>query len=424
MTHDDPAASGNLARAAVTAANGLTARWARTWDDGGTVLSGLGAWPLLAALADAADGPARRELAVAVGLPAQAGLGAARELLAVLGRTPAVHTALGLWTAATLPVRAEWVAQLPEAAHNVLDPDPARSQAALNAWVEKETAGLLHQLPIKVDKRTLLVLASALTVRTRWTEPFAESPMSGTGPWAGRRRLVGLRRTTALANAGIRVARADDSAVHDHGPVTLATVQGQEGIDVVLALGEPDARAGDVLGTAVAACGPAPESGVRLESVDLNGAQLGPGLSVTEISSFDPQPTASLNTVAFTVDAHHDLLAHAEVFGLGAASDDEVARFPGISEVPLYVQRAAQDATASFSAEGFVAAAVTAMGMAAGAAMPRQRAKRLVAAFDRPFGFVAVHRETGLVLVCGWVSDPDYFPDAVPRSAGLSSNTP
>ena len=418
MTHDDPTAPGDPVQSAVTGANKLTARWARMWDGGGTVLSGLGAWPLLAALADAADGPARRELADAVGLPAEAGLDAARELLAVLGRSAAVRTALGLWTAATVPVRPEWVTRLPEAAHNVLDPDPARAQAALNAWVEKETEGLLHQMPIQVDKRTLLVLASALTVRTRWTEPFTESPASGTGPWAGQRKLVGLRRTTALADAVIRVAttngsdgdNAGDSASHDDGPVTLATVRGRDGIDVILALGEPDARAGAVLGTAVAASGPAPQPGVRVASVDLDSADLGPGLSVTEIASFDPQPTASLSTVAFTVEAHHDLLAHAELFGLSAASDDETARFPGISEVPLFVQRAAQDATASFSAEGFVAAAVTAMGMVAGAAMPRLRAKRLVAAFDRPFGFVAVHRDTGLALVCGWVSESDYFP--------------
>src|ERR1700760_4886353 len=111
-------------RAAVAGANGLTARWARTWDSGeGTVLSGLGAWPLLADLADAADGPARTELAEAVGLSAEDGLNAARELLEVLDQSPALHTALGLWTAASVAVNPRWVAQLPTAAHNVLDPN-------------------------------------------------------------------------------------------------------------------------------------------------------------------------------------------------------------------------------------------------------------------------------------------------------------
>ena len=98
-------------------------------------------------------------------------------------------------------------------------------------------------------------------------------------------------------------------------------------------------------------------------------------------------------------------------FGLAAASDRSTGHFPGISsEVPLCVQAAAQDATASFSAEGFVAAAVTAMAMMAGAAMPRGTAKQLTASFDRPFGFVAVDRSTGLVLICGWVEEPENYP--------------
>lgn len=406
MAHDDAVRSGGV-RSAVSGANELTARWARTWDGDGTVLSGVGAWPLLAALAEAAAEPARSELAEAVGLSADSGLDAARELLRVLEQSPAVHTALGLWTAAHVPVNEQWAARLPAAALGVLDPDPARSQAALNAWVEKETEGLLRRMPVRVDEDTVLVLASALTVRTKWELPFDTAPAAGNGPWAERRAIAGLYRTTALSDAEFSVAASDD------GPVTLATVRGQNGIDVVLALGEPAARPGAVLGTAVAACGPLPEPGVRIErieSVDLSRPQPGPGLTVTEIHSFAPEPTARLRTVAFTVNAHHDLLEHADLFGLRTASDDSEGRFPGISDVPLYVQAAAQDAMASFSAEGFVAAAVTAMAGATAAAMPRSSALRLTASFDRPFGFVAVHRDTGLVLVCGWVTDPDNYP--------------
>lgn len=410
MAHDN---HDDVARA-VTRANELTARWARTWEAGGgaTVLSGLGVWPLLAALAEGAGGAARDELAEAVGLAAETGLDSARDLLGVLARNPALHTALGLWTAASVPVNEQWAARLPAAAHGVLDADPARSQAALDAWAEKETDGLLHHMPIRVEQETLLVLASALTVRTQWEHSFDAAPAIGSGPWADRRSLAGLSRTMPLSDAGIRVAVPDDDS-----PVTLATVSGQDGIDVVLALGEPDASPGAVLGTAVAACGPSPHSGLRIEPIgpaDLDRTPSGPGLSVAEILSFNPQPVASLRTVAFTVEAHHDLLAHAELFGLRTASDCEAPRFPGISEVPLCVAQAAQDATASFSADGFVAAAVTAVAMTRAAAMPGGSAKRLTASFDRPFGFVAVHRDTGLVLVCGWVTDPDDFP----RGAG------
>jgi hypothetical protein len=31
----------------------------------------------------------------------------------------------------------------------------------------------------------------------------------------------------------------------------------------------------------------------------------------------------------------------------------------------------------------------------------------VTATFDRPYGFLAVHRASGLVLVSGWVTAPD-----------------
>ena len=35
--------------------------------------------------------------------------------------------------------------------------------------------------------------------------------------------------------------------------------------------------------------------------------------------------------------------------------------------------------------------------------MTRRREIKVI--FDRPFGFLAVHRPTGLILVAGWVTD-------------------
>jgi hypothetical protein len=394
---------------AVAAANRLTARWADSWDGDGTVLSGVGAWPLLAALAEAASGAARDELAEAVGVPAQSGLDGAQDLLQVLQESPAVRSALGLWTAASLPVKPEWASRLPDAVHGVLDADPKRSQAALDSWVEKQTDGLLRHLPVTVMPYTLLVLASALTVRTGWDSRFTSVPaFPADGPWA-RRRLSGLRRDIAVSDVHV-VAGSDD------GPVTLATVRGGDEIDVALVLGEPGARAGRVLARAVESVGASHADGgggVRLEAVDLERDRPGPGLTVSEIPARFPAPTASLNTVAFTVNAHHDLLEHAELFGLRTATNGDQGRFPGISDVPLYVSAAAQDATATFSAEGFVAAAVTAISMARSAAVlrePEGTAKHLTASFDRPFGFLAIHRPSDLVLACGWVTNPDEYP--------------
>ncbi|WP_332838981.1 hypothetical protein [Nocardia bovistercoris] len=62
---------------------------------------------------------------------------------------------------------------------------------------------------------------------------------------------------------------------------------------------------------------------------------------------------------------------------------------------------------ARFTSGGFEAAAVTAIGMARAAAPSQSRRIRCVeVTFDRPFGFLAVHRPTGLAIVAGWVATP------------------
>ncbi|MGZ0148139.1 serpin family protein [Kribbella sp. WER1] len=105
----------------------------------------------------------------------------------------------------------------------------------------------------------------------------------------------------------------------------------------------------------------------------------------------------------FEIDADHDLLQHREVFGLTAAADPRRGHFPGLSPQPLAIDQARQVVMARFSATGFEAAAVTAMAVAAGAA-PTVTARALSVNLDRPFGFVAVHRPTGVPVVAGWVN--------------------
>ncbi|MFF4426229.1 serpin family protein [Streptomyces sp. NPDC001549] len=108
--------------------------------------------------------------------------------------------------------------------------------------------------------------------------------------------------------------------------------------------------------------------------------------------------------------AEHDLLDHAGLFGPGTASDDSFAHFPGISSEPLAIGSARQSAMARFHATGFEAAAVTAVAARPGGAAPprvQHRVRRAEVRFDRPFGFLAVHRASRLVLAAGWVTDPE-----------------
>lgn len=384
----------------VRAVNGLTARWAGTMS-GGTVFSAAGVWPLLAFLADGAGGAARAELADAVGLPAGEAAAAGRELLGALRATRGLDPALGLWTARTLEPREEWEAGLPVEAHGALTGRPETDTAALDAWVRKRTDGRIPRLPLGLTKDTELVLASAFALRTEWFRPFTDGVVEPhTGPWQGR-TLRGLHRGTALLD---RVGVAGTP----HGAVTELKVLGTTGVDVHLLLGEERMSPGQVLGAGVDVLAR------RFRTVpghELPYGEAGPGLRVVRERSTVPRPPSlEVTTVAFDLAADHDLLRSPGLFGLGSASDSRHGHFPGISRGPLAVGSARQSATAAFGALGFRAAAATAVsGVAAGPPDLRYVTTTVEAVLDRPFGFLALHRTSRLVLAAGWVGDPEPF---------------
>lgn len=372
---------------AVAASNALTARWAGIVD-GATVFSGLGVWPLLASLADAAAGPARDELAAAVGTAA-----GARELLDQVAGTPSIHTALGLWTNKDLPLHQSWLDTLPDTAHELLTGDVAADKRALDEWARKNTDQLIQGMPVRLDKSVLLVLASALAVDTKWLRPFSERQFEPqAGPWAGR-QLTGLRRDSP---------DIDDIGVRDD--TTLVRVAGEDDVDVHLVLGRQDATPGAVLATGIRAIGQPLATGSHWDI----GDSPGPGIDIRKSGALQ-RPTLSITTCRFTVTGSHNLVQRADIFGLRAASDCSRGHFPGISPVDLCISDARQNAIAIFTATGFKAAAVTAMGMRRAAMIRTAGAVRISVTFDRPYGFVAVHRPTGLVLVAGWVTDPDPY---------------
>ncbi|WP_132835389.1 serpin family protein [Streptomyces sp. BK205] len=394
------------------AVNGLAVRWAETREsrtaggaaspaDEGTVFSPVGVWPLLALLADGAHGAARAELAEAVGLPAEECATAARELLRGLATVRGLESALGLWTAPTVEVREPWAAGLPADAHGRLSGDPAVDQLELDTWAAKRTNGLIERMPIEVREDTQLVLASALALQTTWLRPFQEVPWAPTtGPWADR-VLRGLSRTSELLDR-VGVAETPD------GHVTELRALGDTAVDVHLLLGEEHMTAGQVLraGVGLLADRRRVVSGFRLPY-----GEPGPGLRVHRSPSTRPlPPLLTAETVAFDLQAQHDLLGLHQLFGLTTARDTREGHFPGISAAPLAIGSAQQSTMAKFAAEGFRSAAVTALG-AVGSAPPKPRwiTTEVRAVFDRPFAFLAVHRHSRLVLTAGWVTDPQPY---------------
>jgi serine protease inhibitor len=389
----------------VRAVNALTGRWARAAvpGDEGTVFTGAGVWPLLALLAGAADGPARGELAGALGIGADGATALGREAVEAMGAIDGVAAATGLWTRHDLPVHPGWEAELPRGVRGVLTGDTDRDGKELDAWASRHTGGAIAEMPVPLTPLTQLVLAGALTVKTAWCQPFQPGFLRPKdGPWRDR-SLAGLTRKTDDLDGVLRVVPETPA-----GPLTLSGIAGGNGLDVHLVLGAEGVPGGRVLEAGIGAvAGQYPGWGGSA----LPLGEAGPGVRVNEVTSWDDTSSVVLTTPQFTVNAQHDLLRHAELFGLRTAQDTSRGHFPGISPAPLAISSGQQSMTASFSAQGFWAAAVTAFSMDLGG-VPQQKAKLISVVYDRPFGFLAVHRASGLVLTAGWVSEPEAGADS------------
>ncbi|MEV0245651.1 serpin family protein [Nocardia sp. NPDC050712] len=372
----------------VLASNRLTAAWCRSAAPGDFVLSGVGLWPLLAVLADAAAGPARAELEGAIGIPVAVAREAALDILAVLEDSASTSAALGVWADVDLPLKPEWVRGLPDGVVERL-----AGQQALDSWASKHTRGMIERFPLRVTPETVLVLATALCAETSWREQFQPHSLApAAGPWKGHRGLA-LQRYSSDTRAA--------SILDDAAPVTRVVVEGDNDLDVHLLLG--DAEPDVVLGTGLRALNG--ETPIR---TDLPPGTVAPGLTVTEQRNIVPLDDLRIVVPPFDIRSSHDLLARPDRFGLTAATNPDLDNLPAISAIPLFLSEGRQDVVAQFSAKGFKAAAVTAFGArAAGMPPPATHTTRLVnVGFDRPFGFLAVHRPTGLAVVAGWVASP------------------
>ena len=388
MSHAKSAATGPV----VQAANSLTARWCAHLGSGDYALSAAGLWPLLALLASAADDTAQAELAAALGRPADSAQQDALELLDVLRAGLSTTAALGIWTRKGVPLHEDWKSGLPAGVVGTLS-----GQGALDQWAAEQTGGLIDKFPLEVTANTLLVLASALTARVRWRTPFDGYPRGGGDTWSpedpGPPDQQWLRRSTS----DLAIAAVLDAAV------TRVVVEGDGDIDVHLLLG--DQKPADVLAAGLREL--SGEASVR-QAASLDSDSGGPGLTVRREQSSNRKNRLNLALPSFEITAHHDLLTHADLFGLNSLTDPSTSHLPLLSPVPLCVSAGAQDVLARFFAEGFEAAAVTAFGLMAGSAPPEERYQVTVVdvTFDRPFGFLAVHRPSRLAVVAGWVNSP------------------
>ena len=138
------------------------------------------------------------------------------------------------------------------------------------------------------------------------------------------------------------------------------------------------------------------ESGeFTLESLDI------PSLLKNE--SYDYDVDAVMPGFAFdSAFALKDVLTAA---GLGDIFDKDKADFSGISEIPLWVSEILQKTRIELDENGTKAAAVTAIMMEAGSAMPVPKEVKTVR-LDRPFAFLIYDQNEDQILFMGKVTEP------------------
>ncbi|WEV78805.1 hypothetical protein O9K63_03140 [Janibacter cremeus] len=123
-----------------------------------SVVSHAGLWLLLASVAEHVTAEDGERLAEILGLPTDEASALARRLLAE--PHPTLAATFGAWVAEGVTT--------PLSNANRSIPD----QAALDQWAAEHTRGLIDRFPIQVDESALLLLATALVLEPRWTEPL------------------------------------------------------------------------------------------------------------------------------------------------------------------------------------------------------------------------------------------------------------
>jgi hypothetical protein len=381
------------------------------------VVSPLGAWLVLALAGPAAEDPGTRSrLEEALGMPVA---DAARVAGALLDAPhPAVAAAVGLWwreDAVTDRLTA-YADGLPRGATREPLGDPTIGQARLDAWARAHSLGLIERFPIELREDLLLVLASALATRVRWRQLFDLVPsaeLRSGGPFADavstalrsvRGHDVRLVRTSSAGLVGAHVATSGD------------------GLAVVSVLVAPDVDRTAVLAAAHEVAVGVQDGWVG-DPVSLFEVPLGPGDvgDVVEDRLVAAGPARIERGVAvlpsWRARTQLDLLTGPTGPAFLAAGE----ALAGLLPPQRLDLEARQVAVASYTREGFEAAAITAIGVRATALLePREVPRRtLHLRFDRPYAAVAVavrppdhdgaaidENWYGLPVFSAWVAEP------------------
>ncbi|MDQ3738294.1 MAG: serpin family protein [Actinomycetota bacterium] len=241
--------------------------------------------------------------------------------------------------------------------------DPDASRQRINGWVDEQTKGLIPDLLPEdfIDPNTVLVLTDTLYFEARWEMPFGKyGPLDGS------------------------FTRLDGSTVD---------VELMQELELVDRRGEGDGFVGaeiPYVGDEFSMLVIVPDEGRFAEIRD--------GLDQAFLDQIDDTFSTGLYELrlpSWKTETQIDLLAWLTEIGAAPGS------YPAIAP-DAFLDAAVHGANISVDEWGTVAAAATALGFEeSGAPAPE-----LVVAADQPFLYLIRHRESGLVLFTGQVTDP------------------
>jgi hypothetical protein len=333
-------------------------------------------------VAEAAGRGAAESLAEALGMPTEAAVRHARELLD--HPHPAVAAATAAWTRDTPAAAARWLAALPSS----VERGPVPTQHAADAWARRHTFDMIDHFPLTLDHTVLCVLANALATRISWTHPFTTT---GSGAFrSGWREGVATVLRTPDRGHACAIARhpvAGEIGIHRAHA---------EGLAVTSVIAAPHVPAEAV----VAAAHDAARD--RVEHLSLADLPLGDGPAWTVTESTGTGDRVSAVLPAWSASSEHDLRAPSFGFAGAAAV---LGRLFGAT-----AWDATQAATARYHREGFEAAAVTAVAVRMSFRPPGKR-REAELRFDHPYAVVATATGdgpwAGLPVFSAWVTDPE-----------------
>lgn len=250
------------------------------------------------------------------------------------------------------------------------DPETVK---AVNRWVSDATRGLIPKVVEEFSGDAVLALVNAVYLKNQFARPF-ETPQSD---W---------ELDFTAADGTVSHPKGMSNGTRDEEYIAAGDGQG-------VLLPYDDGRLGLLLML--------PEEGVSLADylAKWNGE------TVPELLSAREERLVSLTCPKFKADWGSSLAASLQAMGLETAFDPDRADFSamgsGANGEPLYIGDVVHKTAFELNEKGTEAAAVTAVMMECGAAMPPEDLVYL--RFDRPFVYAIVDTELGVPLFLGTV---------------------